>query len=421
MEEASRNTELYSPCAPSSPRRAAASVPVATALSRWAAIRLARTGRCDSPAPRRSTDSEKSPRSELAFGAVLLFASAQAAGVVAWAHYSVAHSVLAGVVCSLVAADLVLVAVAWNRRGRQALRRVVVIGDADFEQQVRKLAHQGGDRVIGSWTGVRTEFQAVGAVMPECELLVVQVEAVGRLASTLDGMATHSQVIALSTEDLHRHQGRPFDNPLPPAARAFKRAVDVGIVMILLLATSPILLVAALLIRLESPGNVIFRQVRIGADGRRFTCYKLRTMTADNDDSVSAAYVAALIDGEATATRGMYKLVADPRITRVGRLLRRFSIDELPQLWNVASGDMSLVGPRPPLPHEFERYDGTALQRLRVKPGLTGLWQVSGRCERTFAEMVALDNQYWHCWSPLLELRILLRTPGAILRGRGAA
>ncbi len=178
---------------------------------------------------------------------------------------------------------------------------------------------------------------------------------------------------------------------------------------------------AALAVRLTSPGPALFVQTRVGRHGRHYRLYKLRTMYQGNDDRAHRAYVARLIAGAGERCDGVYKLVDDPRITRVGRVLRKLSIDELPQLWNVLKGDMSLVGPRPPLPHETELYPARAWGRLRVKPGITGLWQVSGRCELSFEDMVSLDVRYWQRWSFLSDLRILLKTPGTVFSRRGAA
>jgi lipopolysaccharide/colanic/teichoic acid biosynthesis glycosyltransferase len=218
--------------------------------------------------------------------------------------------------------------------------------------------------------------------------------------------------------------GKPHcvaDSPLPQWARCAKRALDVVIGTLGLVALSPILLIAVVAIRIDSSGPALFRQIRLGAGGKRFTLYKLRTMASENDDSAHQRYVSDLIRGEAERSQGVFKLVSDPRVTRVGRVLRQFSIDEIPQLWNVLRGDMSLVGPRPPLPREVALYDARTMERLRVKPGLTGLWQVSGRCLLSFHEMVALDVEYARRWSPAMELRILLRTPIAICSRRGAA
>lgn len=210
-------------------------------------------------------------------------------------------------------------------------------------------------------------------------------------------------------------------DPLPRAARWFKRTFDVTLGLLGLVLAFPVLLLAAVAIKLDSPGPVLFHQTRVGASGRRFRIHKLRSMVVDNDDSEHRAYVAALIRGEAGTHGGMFKLVRDPRVTRVGRLLRRLSLDEVPQLWNVVRGEMSLVGPRPPLPNEVALYDERAQQRLRIRPGLTGLAQIHGRCELTFDEMVTKDIEYWRSWNLMLELKILLKTPAAVFSKRGAA
>jgi len=197
--------------------------------------------------------------------------------------------------------------------------------------------------------------------------------------------------------------------------------VDIVLATIGLVLTLPVLVVIAVAVRRDSPGPAIFKQVRVGANGRPFTLYKFRSMALGNDNSQHRSYVARYIDGSAERVGGMFKLVHDPRVTRVGRWLRRTSLDELPQLWNVLRGEMSLVGPRPSLPSEVALYDEKARQRLRVKPGLTGLWQVSGRCTLSFDEMIALDVGYWQRWSLLLDLTILLKTPKIVLTGRGTA
>ncbi len=213
----------------------------------------------------------------------------------------------------------------------------------------------------------------------------------------------------------------PFRHPFPLAGRAVKRGLDVVLAIIGLLLALPVLLVALIAVWYESPGPVVFRQVRVGDNGRPFRLYKIRTMRRGMDDAPHRAYQTEVIQGTAGPREGMFKLTDDPRITRVGQLLRRFSIDELPQLWNVLRGDMSMVGPRPALPWEVELYSEEAWQRLRVKPGLTGLWQVSGRSLLPFHEMVALDVAYWKTWTLRLDLLILLKTPSAVLRAIGSA
>jgi lipopolysaccharide/colanic/teichoic acid biosynthesis glycosyltransferase len=159
---------------------------------------------------------------------------------------------------------------------------------------------------------------------------------------------------------------------------------------------------------------VLFRQTRVGAGGRAFTLFKFRTMRDGADDEVPLLRALTGQDGV------LFKLRRDPRVTRVGRTLRRWSLDELPQLWNVLVGDMSLVGPRPPLAREVERYGDVARRRLLVKPGLTGLWQVSGRSELPWEECVRLDLHYVENWSVALDLMVLWKTAWAVARGRGA-
>ncbi len=210
---------------------------------------------------------------------------------------------------------------------------------------------------------------------------------------------------------------------LPPLGRLFKRVVDIVIATVTLAATLPILVLAAVAIMVESPGGAFFVQTRVGLGGRPFRIVKLRSMRmgSDDDDEEHRAYVAAIIRGEGERQEGIYKIVGDDRRTRIGRWLRNLSIDELPQLWNVLRGEMSVVGPRPPLPEEAALYDQAAWARMATKPGLTGLWQVSGRSRLSFEEMIELDVRYWQEWSPLLDVRILLRTPKAVLWNRDTA
>jgi lipopolysaccharide/colanic/teichoic acid biosynthesis glycosyltransferase len=176
----------------------------------------------------------------------------------------------------------------------------------------------------------------------------------------------------------------------------------------------PLLLVIALAIRLGSPGPIFFRQTRVGREGRLFTCYKFRSMR-DGADELRAA-----LHDLNEATGPIFKMRDDPRLTRVGKIIRRLSFDELPQLYNVLLGDMSLVGPRPPMPSEVEAYQAWHRRRLEVSPGLTGLWQVSGRSNLTFDEMVMLDLFYAENWSLVRDFKILLRTVPVVLRGTGA-
>ena len=183
------------------------------------------------------------------------------------------------------------------------------------------------------------------------------------------------------------------------------------------------MLLIAAAVRLESHGPALFRQVRLGKNGQPFTFYKFRTMVDGNDPSVHRRYVERLItrpSEELKGDTGSFKLENDPRVTKVGGFLRRTSLDELPQLLNVLNGEMSLVGPRPPLVYEAELYSERAARRLECTPGITGLWQVSGRCLTTFDEMVELDIEYIESWSLGLDMAILARTLPAVINGGGA-
>jgi lipopolysaccharide/colanic/teichoic acid biosynthesis glycosyltransferase len=195
-----------------------------------------------------------------------------------------------------------------------------------------------------------------------------------------------------------------------------KRALDLALALPLLVLLSPVLLAGMLLVRLSGPGPILFRQERIGLGGRPFAMLKLRTMQVGNDDSAFRAFNRKELMGELEPGQdGLFRLGRDPRITPVGHLLRRFSIDELPQLLNVLKGEMSLVGPRPSLPWEAELYTPEQRRRESVLPGMTGLWQVSGRNRLSIPEMLALDVRYARERSLLLDLWILLRTPRAVL------
>jgi lipopolysaccharide/colanic/teichoic acid biosynthesis glycosyltransferase len=193
----------------------------------------------------------------------------------------------------------------------------------------------------------------------------------------------------------------------------------------LLIGLAPAFLVIALLVKLTSAGPVFYGQVRLGRLMKPFTMWKFRTMHSDADHALHREFVARYIRSDApegvSGNGGIFKLTDDPRVTPLGRFLRRTSLDELPQLWNVLRGDMSLVGPRPPLPYEVEHYEPRhRLRVLEAKPGVTGLWQVAGRSRTTFEEMVELDLQYARTCSFLTDLRILLATPAAVVSGRGA-
>lgn len=206
-----------------------------------------------------------------------------------------------------------------------------------------------------------------------------------------------------------------------------KRLIDIVGATFLLILAAPVMLVTAIAVGLTSPGPIIFRQMRVGRGGQPFPFYKFRSMHCDNDDAIHRDYVKSLIQGdnenvnEGDADNPVYKLQGDARVTPVGRVIRRASIDELPQLFNVLKGEMSLVGPRPPIPYEIEDYQAWHMRRLQeVRPGITGLWQVEGRSKTTFDEMVRLDLRYIRNWSLWLDIKILFRTIFVVIRGEGA-
>ncbi len=229
----------------------------------------------------------------------------------------------------------------------------------------------------------------------------------------------------MSVVELHR-PGQPSAADLPagiplPAAPArpawyhvAKRAIDVGLALALLMLTAPVVLGAMLGIVIVSGGNPIYRQDRIGLGGRRFRLFKLRTMVRDAHAMLPELRQFNEVDGP------VFKMRDDPRLHALGALLRRTSVDELPNFVNVLLGDMAIVGPRPPLPEEVAHYDGYALRRLVVKPGITCLWQISGRSHLSFEEWMALDNAYIDTWSPWYDLAIVAKTIPAVLRGVGA-
>ncbi len=212
--------------------------------------------------------------------------------------------------------------------------------------------------------------------------------------------------------------GLPLVNVARPRAlrslRWTKRAADVAASLMLLLLASPVLLATAIAVKLEDGGPVVFRQPRVGLRGEEFGCLKFRSMCVDAEAKLAA------LQSQNQGSGLLFKMTDDPRITRVGKFIRRFSIDELPQLWNTFQGDMSLVGPRPALPKEVALYDSDTMRRLQVRPGLTGLWQVSGRSNLSWEDTVRLDLYYVDNWSAVRDLMILAKTAKAVLGSNGA-
>jgi exopolysaccharide biosynthesis polyprenyl glycosylphosphotransferase len=248
------------------------------------------------------------------------------------------------------------------------------------------------------------------------------IDFVRRLRWELEGTAaelvlfSHLTDVAGPRISLSQVQGLPLVQVRIPtfddARRVSKRVLDVVVAACALVPLGLITPIIALLIALDSPGGVFFRQRRVGVNGHEFEMLKFRTMRVTAEDEL-----ATLV---ADAPGVLFKMKADPRVTRVGRFLRRFSLDEFPQFWNVLRGDMSVVGPRPPLPREVREYEAHTNRRLYIKPGITGLWQVSGRSDLSWEESVRLDLHYVENWSMSTDLSIIARTAGSIIRPRGA-
>ncbi|MFI5906564.1 sugar transferase [Dactylosporangium sp. NPDC051541] len=332
---------------------------------------------------------------------------------------------------------------ARKRRGA-CMRRVVVVGhELAVEAMARQLRRERyhGLKVVGACLpapGAVADVPVLGA-FDEIAAAVRKARADTVLVLScpeLDGHALRRLAWHLERDDIDlivastlidvagsRTTIRPVDGlpmlhvehpTLTGARRLVKALVDRAGAVALLVLASPLLAVLALAVRAESAGPVLFRQVRVGKDGHEFVIYKFRTMHIDAEARLAELRHLNEVDG------ALFKLRNDPRVTRVGRLLRKFSLDELPQLLNVIGGSMSLVGPRPPLPEEVAVYPDDARRRLAVRPGMTGLWQVSGRSDLSWDEAVRLDLQYVENWSLSLDLVILLRTLSAVTRGAGA-
>ena len=334
------------------------------------------------------------------------------------------------------------------RRQGRLRERILIVGTVEHIDEIAAVL------VRESWLG----YDVIGALTPATDPRTVTPAGIPVLANTSDvtevatetspelvlfaggGTSSASEmrqiiwsleearvhvVVAPSVTDVARERvrvrpvaGLPLvhvDKPRTERAlRLAKRSFDIAGASVLLVLALPLLVLAVVRVRRHDSGPVLFRQPRVGRGGATFDCLKFRTMATD-----AADHHLALVT-EHGGPAGMFKLKDDPRVTVPGRWLRRYSIDELPQLWNVLRGEMSLVGPRPPLPHEAETYSPAASRRLRVRPGITGLWQVSGRSDLSWAETVRLDLYYVDNWSMLQDLSILLKTVRAVLRAEGA-
>jgi len=249
--------------------------------------------------------------------------------------------------------------------------------------------------------------RTVVAVVEEARALGIDVRVVPDL---YDGLAWNARVEYIGqfpTIPLHR---REFSR----GAFLIKRVLDVALSVVVILLISPVMILISVLVKFGSKGPIFYRAQRIGRKGRTFTCYKFRTMVVNADRLRED--LAHLNEREGV----LFKISNDPRVTKIGVLLRKYSLDELPQLFNVLVGDMSLVGPRPPMAAEVEQYDIAHLRRLDVLPGMTGLWQVEARQDPSFDSYISLDTAYVENWNLLLDLRILARTIGVVVGGTGS-
>ena len=318
----------------------------------------------------------------------------------------------------------VLELVAQLERGKYTGYRVVgaCIPEALRAPQPQRL---GDVPVVGSFRTILESAALVGAdtvaVTASGELTATRLRRLGwQLEGTGIDLVLAPALTDVAGPRIHTRPvaGLPLIHVEAPefrgAGKVFKAVVDRTVALIALAVMMPVLLLIALAVKLDSPGPVIFRQIRVGLGGREFGLYKFRTMVVDADAMLAKLASQNETDGL------MFKMRNDPRVTRVGRFLRKWSLDELPQLANVLFGHMSLVGPRPPLPSEVARYDGDVARRLLVKPGMTGLWQVSGRSDLPWEDGIRLDLYYVENWSLAADLTILWKTFGAVIRSRGA-
>ena len=381
----------------------------------------------------------------------LLTATAVVAPVAVLAVQALMPASSVGTVLLLLVAQAALAIVnrsiesAWLRRCRMdghGLRRTLIVMGTGAEVILRQLhRHPGDGFLVVGYLSATTSRSPSAAPLGDADSIrhTVPSEHID-VVMTLGGVTPDSLVsimraleatsarlvVAPGLQDVvpGRMRGLPvshgwsglIDVRLRRVRLVTKEIADRAAASLLLVIAGPVLLAAAAAVRLDSPGPAFYTQVRVGERGRHFTMFKLRSMYIDAD-ARRAAVVAA---GGDAGNKVLFKDRQDPRITRVGRILRRTSLDELPQLLNVVRGDMSLVGPRPALPQEVAEYDAEARRRLLVKPGLTGLWQVSGRSDLSWDSTVALDRHYVENRGAQLDVEILANTLKAVIGGRGA-
>ena len=326
-------------------------------------------------------------------------------------------------------------------RSKSALSIILLIHDtaADVESiNMNEILDVIRKKTRGTDISGLVNYKTIGVLLPDtdengakeiCDKLVYENKN-SQFSSTISTYPDHI-FESLAKNGSIRPDAFPFDLQDSRDASWFKlllkRGVDIVGSIIGILIFMPVMLITALAIKITSPGPVIFSQIRLGKQGIPFTFYKFRSMHVNMDDQIHREYVQDFIKGhhakvnQGNAEKPLYKIKADPRITRVGRFIRKTSIDELPQFFNVLKGDMSLVGPRPPIPYEVEKYQAWHLRRiLEMKPGITGLWQVEGRSKTGWDDTVRLDIRYIQNWSLLYDLKILFRTVKEVLRCRGA-
>jgi exopolysaccharide biosynthesis polyprenyl glycosylphosphotransferase len=306
---------------------------------------------------------------------------------------------------------------AAQRRPELGYHAVGFVGPGD-------IGARGGVQVLGGYDDTEAVLEATGATGVMISLASVEPDLVNRLTRRLSDAGYHValssglrdiDIVRFRAQDIDGHTLVYVEQTMRDGWRAIaKRIFDVTVAIIALVLFSPILLAAAIAIKLDSKGGVFFAQERVGKGGKSFRMVKLRTMVADADARKAELVARNEADGP------MFKIADDPRITRVGALLRKLSIDEIPQFVNVLAGEMSVVGPRPALAAEVEQWTVDVHERLRVLPGITGMWQVSGRSDTTFDEYKRLDLYYVDNWSLAHDLRIVGRTFGVVLARRGA-
>lgn len=309
-----------------------------------------------------------------------------------------------------------------------------------LETVMSVLLSSSRDTDLVGWYKSRTTIGAVFTGLVAGDKSAILMTILSRATNTLREELSFEQFSKISIS-LHYYPddwdengpGRPSNPALYPDLSKeanskqplliLKRTTDIIGSLILIALCLPFCILIAMAIKATSKGPILFRQMRVGQHGKQFLFLKFRSMYVNNDHNVHREYVTKLINKETSEKQGsaVYKLTSDKRITPIGRFLRKTSLDELPQFINVVCGDMSLVGPRPPIPYELAQYQTWHRRRLlEVKPGITGLWQVTGRSSVDFDSMVRLDLKYATSWSPWLDLKILLRTPLAVIRGSGA-